>query len=212
MTVMEVLVATFILTLILGLLCAVFKTGVDAWKKSRTTIDVEDSVQVAVMRIANDLRQSSTSSITIYSLEKNNDIISFLSPCDDEGKSDFDMYGFTPLWVKYIIYYLARDPQNDSSDPDFKAYKILKKELVLEENYGTVPIQEVYDKNDLWYYMHNTDPHLSPPYPQEGRLIARNITDLEFYLSGDMLDFTVIGQKAGDNNSMIIRSSVFMRN
>lgn len=213
-TLLEMVMACLLLSLIMGVLCIVFKTGVTSWNKARNSIEVEESVQVAMVRIVNELRQSSSSCITIDSYMYSNDTISFLSSYDNKGKSNLDIYNTAPLWIKYVIYYLARDPENDSSDPPFRAFKILRKEIyVADEAYGTTPITEVLCKCVPSLYL-TAQPHpdMTPPFGQDGRIVSRNIESLEFNLNNLIIDIKIRGQKRGERVPFILESSVYMRN
>jgi len=100
----ELLVLLFVLTIMLGTLFWMLLVGKTIWQTAATGSSNRQSLQVALGRIENELRDSRMALVT------NNTTItpvgfSFLSAFNNQGKFVTDSAGY-PVWQKYVIYYI----------------------------------------------------------------------------------------------------------
>jgi len=190
LTILEVILATTIFSLLSSLIFYIFAVSSQSWLKTRQTVEVKESAQVVLTRIEKELRSSAYSSLEIIEYpDPNNNSISFLSGQDSTGKTEFDEDSGKVEWKKYIIFYLEDDPKVVKAG----YYQLFSKEVSLGEfvdEYSTESIEflpypplKANDGKDAFLhdmlnYLNGT---LAPmTYMSSPRPVAKNIKGLTF--------------------------------
>lgn len=103
MTLLETMVATTLLTLLLGLSYDILNPALQVWKVNRAHADAEQSGTLLEYKISKELVASDESSVTIQS---NPPAVSFMSFGTDTTSGGWDTSTGKPQWQKFVIYYL----------------------------------------------------------------------------------------------------------
>ena len=197
---LETMMAVCLLSIVMGAMFYIFSVASTSWLKARKTIEVKESAQVTFTRLTTLIRSSAINSVTVIPYQDTNNAISFLSAIDTTtGKTEYTDKGVM-FWKKYMIFYLADDP--DFADPHY--YKLMSKELSLGRNisasapYESVQINALLYPPDpntstgTGYELINYLPTVTVPassYISPPRVVSRNITNLTFTL--DMANISV---------------------
>ncbi len=100
---LEVLIASFVLTILLGAIFLIFEIGSRAMLKTESRTDLLQSLQVGVGRWSRELEPSVYGSVTVAPDGK---ALSFLSASSDLYDGDYAVASNGSLvWQKYLVYY-----------------------------------------------------------------------------------------------------------
>lgn len=102
-TILETIISVFIFGLLLSSLFLVYSTGANAWMKSDTDAESLGAAQVLATRLARVAERSSFLSVNIHDPQP--EALSLLSPVDNNGEFQFDIYTKRPIWQKYVVFY-----------------------------------------------------------------------------------------------------------
>jgi len=191
LTILEVILATTIFSLLSSLIFYIFAVSSQSWLKTRQTVEVKESAQVVLTRIEKELRSSAYSSVEIIEYpDPNNNAISFLSGQDSTGKTTFDDKGKIK-WKKFIIFYIEDDPKVVKAG----YYQLFSKEVSLGDFVDTFPTDTIeflaypplwvneFDESKLFNMEDYLDGTLLPlTYMSEPRPVSKNITSINFDL------------------------------
>ncbi len=192
-TVIEILIAIGIFSLLLTLMFYVFSISAKSWLKARNTVDIKDSGQILICRIESEIRTSAPGSVEIIDYPSISDpnnqsnAISFLSAYNDTGEiPEFSIIGQIN-WKKYVMFYLEDDPSVAKEG----YYQLFTRKLFLgsyTDNFSTGVLKDLYyppDANSTTTYpmAHYVDPNTpSDTYLTPRRPVTRNIKKLNFVL------------------------------
>lgn len=198
MTLLEVLLATFIFSILCSLVFYIFMVSAGAWLKARQTFEVRESAQIVITRMEKELRASNIKSVDVksYPSSSGNDAISFISGIKPTGGSDFSPAYGTMTWQKFVIFYL----EDDNFYAKDGYYQLFSREVIYDDNFleryeamqlkdlpyppeKDTPDDDTHKYNMLDYLtglVPVIDPYFAPP-----RAITRNIETLKFFYDPD---------------------------
>jgi len=188
-TVIEVLVASFLFSLLAGVMFYIFTVSSRTWVTVREGVELKESAQVLMTRIERLLRASSVESVEIvkYPLTGDNEAISFLSVYDDDGMASYNDGLAQMNWQEYIIFYIEDDPS--VSHPDY--YRLCSRTVFLGDylnDYSSDTLSNLtYPPTSSGSSHYPVDEYIRgvtivplEPYLSAPRYITRNITSLGF--------------------------------
>ncbi len=112
MTIVEMAVATIVFSLFLVGLYGAIDVGLKSWQIGQSSSEVQQSGEMVVQRIINDLTMTNIESVFIQDYS-----ISFESAFDNhQFQIDNDLIG-NPLWQGHIIYFTFPDPNSSQPVP-----------------------------------------------------------------------------------------------
>lgn len=187
LTILEVILATAIFSLLMGLVFYIFSVSAGSWLKVRQTVEIKESSQIILTRLEKEIRGTTVHSI----LTKNRlipgcrDAISFLSAFDSStGLTDYNAISGMMKWKKFVIFYLRDDPSY--AKPGY--YQLCSREVDLgifkdrfssQKKITSLPYTPDKHENEplefATYFTMAKDDFISAPRP-----VARNITYLDF--------------------------------
>lgn len=230
MTVLEIMVAAIILSILFGTIFYFFKMGSSAWQLSSRNVDLENQALIALTRMESEIRETVYGSISLATIYDPNDSICFLSMVDaSTNVGTFN--GSNPEWKKYILYFLSRDQENSTSD--YNAYELCTREVFFETYYPGYPEQTI-DKFEYHYgfppppyttHLHteyvNDVIRIPDKFTTSVRTICRYITGIYFSFDpayvNHILDIElrarkkIEGQDEG-SKEIKLKSSIYLRN
>lgn len=212
--------------MLIGLLCNVFIYGAGAWMKSRRQVEIIQNLNVSFIWIEKELRASDIKSVELANYLLPLSSISFLSGYDiNEHRIAYDDILQKIKWKRYILYYLDTDkviaPGTNSYHPGgITFYKLMRREISLgiyENTYSSDFVSNLYYPPDgvppdstcpMTHYI--TAPKDS--YTDIPRTISRNITFLEFAITGKKVRFHMKVQVPHGNDKIEIDNNILIRN
>lgn len=114
-TLVEILVASFVLGLLLLALLGIYVTCSGSWAKVRSQSDMGQDLQVCLTKMERDITDSTIRSLSIDSTAGAM-ALSILVPTDDDGAYSLDVDTGHLRWNRYRIYYL--DPSGNLMQRD----------------------------------------------------------------------------------------------
>jgi Tfp pilus assembly protein PilE len=103
-TIVEMLIASFILGLLGLLTVALFRTGASGWKKMEAQSGLLADYEVFSEKISREVQRSNFGSASTAT-SPDGTTLAFLSAIDDTGTFVMDTAAYKPLWQKYLIFY-----------------------------------------------------------------------------------------------------------
>lgn len=190
-TLLEILFATAIFSLLAGLMFYIFSISARSWLKVRQTVEIKESSQILMARIESELRATSALSLEIIDYppvadpNQQSNAISFLSPYDDNGTiPEYDSYAGVMKWKKFIIFYIDDDPAVKTEG----YYQLFMRKIFLGDSFSTLLLKNlpypplsstsVCNTNPMKNYIDGTVPsdiYLTPP-----RVVTGNIKKITF--------------------------------
>lgn len=104
LTLVEVLLALTIFSILLSAIFFIFRFGLSAWHKTTTKNELLQQSQILNVRLSRELQRSSLSSLSSNPVAG---VVAFLSPLDSDGRFVLDTQG-RPDWQEYVVYYLNK--------------------------------------------------------------------------------------------------------
>ena len=102
-TLIEILVATGLFTILLAALFFLYNFGAASWMKGNTKSELLGEIQKFQARFTRAVELTSFVSLTIDTGVP--DAVCFLSPLNDDGDFQFNPYLNRPRWQKYLFFY-----------------------------------------------------------------------------------------------------------
>lgn len=99
MSLPEMLLAFFLLSLLMLALDRLLMLGIRTWRDQEKRGEAQSQAQVAMARISRELERSSPASVSVAP-----DGLAFLSALNDQGAFQMDAFG-QPIWQRFVIYY-----------------------------------------------------------------------------------------------------------
>jgi prepilin-type N-terminal cleavage/methylation domain-containing protein len=197
LTLLEIMLALAIFTMLLGLVVYIYTIAAKSWLKVKSQIDVKHSAQITMIRIQREIRGSAINSVMVEDSypTAGNQAISFMSSYDDtSGRTNYDENG-KMKWSKVVFYYIEKSPC-ERSYGNFtynNFYQLLRRELdikLLSDNLSTTTIDMVPNPPDgasttgatMFSYLTGVS---GGSYLRAPNIITRNITSLKFTVSTD---------------------------
>lgn len=195
LTLLEVLLATTVFSMLAGIVFYIFSVSAQSWLKVRQAVEVKESAQIVFSRIEKEIRGTSFDSVQVMSnsISGVNDTISFLSAVNPStGRSSYNDSG-EMIWQKYVIFYIEDDPKYLKSG----YYELWSREVDLDimkdktlDRISTLPYPPDDELNSpisfSTYITKPSDSWISDPRP-----VSRNITHLEFTPDSTSLEPTI---------------------
>jgi hypothetical protein len=196
-TLVELLVASFVLGLLGILTAALFRTGANGWKKMEAQSTMLADYEVLNSKISREVQRSIFSSASVAT-HPDGPTLAFLSAVDDTGEFVLHEDTFEPVWQKYLVFYF-----------DQPARKLYLREVPLEDEAPEKDIPEPFEEYDEGSGDLND-------YRTDGRLLMTDLDSCEFTLDNFMLTTEVKGSRVryGDSQPETLHmiNSVGFRN
>lgn len=184
-TLIELIVATFIALIVTTIVYASFSLTRDYWKTIDAKIEVQLNCLQALEKIKEDSAVSNIGSFTVANTG-NLKAVSFQTPLDSAGIFQTDSNDGTPLWQQYIIYYW----QTSTTD--------LRRRIVS----GPLAVQPL-SQGQLQGYCDGT-----------GNIVSFDVLNFSTSILSNRIEFTLANQLAyaGRNNSIQLATRVYQEN
>lgn len=198
-TVVELLVAATVLSLLSLLTLALFKTGASGWRKLEAQSGLLADYEVLAGKLTKEIQRSVGVSASTGSFP-DGDTVAFLSAVDDTGTFTLDTSGsYEPVWQKYLIF---------NYDKTKRQVTLAEVKLLpgSPEALAPEPI-ETYDAGLL---------SLAAYRATEGRLLMKDVDSCTFSLANSILTMEITGSRKRygreDPETLHMKASAAFRN
>jgi hypothetical protein len=172
MTLLEVSLACFLLTLLMGATFAIFRAGSLAWSRSQATLDLYQRMRAAAARWNQEFAESTPSSLSVQ-----NTTLAFASARQVSFQTNTP--SDRPMWQKFVLYYL-----------DGPQFVLRRREIPLPSpttHLSPLPETDVGSGvQPLTYYFSNT----------QSRVVLGNVTRSQFDSDGRLVTLQLETQLA----------------
>jgi len=175
-TLLELTVAVIVFFLFMAGLYATLDVGLKSWQIGEVKAELQQSGEVAMKRLTGELISSTVLSVRIDP----DRYIAFetaVNPSDVEFKRDISNLG-VPIWQAQVVYYALADPKDSEKFILYRNYK-------LRNPAGTTP-QPLSDAEINLMCI---------PSGPDVKILARNLEDVEFQRTGNIVTITFIYNK-----------------
>lgn len=184
-TVIELLVAAGVLSLLGLLTVALFRTGASGWKKLEAQSGLLADYEVLSSKLTREVQRSVAGSVSIGAYPDGT-TLSFLSAVDDTGTFVIDTsddpgfsHDYKPVWQKYLIF----------------NYDSNKREVTLNEVLLNAGSPQAKAPAPIETYDAGTGPKPLSSYRSGGRLLMKDVDACTFSLNNNILTLEVQGSR-----------------
>lgn len=165
-TLIDILVASFVLGLLTTMLFALFRTGIVGLKKVENQSELLRELQLLSLKISRELQESSFRSLSV---SPDGHTVAFLSADDANDNFQMDEFG-RPLWQKFILYHF------DATESVVRRTEV----PYLSPEPGSPQTLEVYTGDELIDHVNSGTPVLVAKHVEECQWRAEPPSLLEF--------------------------------
>lgn len=176
-TIVELLVASFVLGLLGLLTVALFRTGASSWKKLEAQSSMLAEYEVLNEKLSREIQRSVYASAST-AVSPDGSTLAFLSAIDEHGVFVLNPTTHEPEWQKYLIFYFHQ--------PTRKCYMA---ELPLAAGSPEKDTPETLENYDAGSGNLND-------YRKDGRLLMTDLDVCNFTLADSMLNLEIGGSRS----------------